>query len=225
MLKTGSPHLSSRRMENTGFLMISSCAQLDSLPCPRVLTTHHRFHDLPLDFILRRRKMVCILRDPKDVCVSSYHMNSSLKHTEYDGTFQGFIPLFLAGHVPLGSWFGWILSFERGLKEHPELSVHVIHYEHLKADPAGEIKRLAKYLDAPESLAEEVARQTEFSAMKTFKNSLDNSFAVYYKSNTDSIFRKGEAHQWKQYFTPEQAEQFDAQLAKHLGRSSVVAKL
>ena len=34
--------------------------------------------------------------------------------------------------VPFNTWATWVLSLEKGLKEHPELSVHVVHYEQLK---------------------------------------------------------------------------------------------
>ena len=34
--------------------------------------------------------------------------------------------------VLLNSWSRWILSYEKGLKEHPEIPYHVVYYEQLK---------------------------------------------------------------------------------------------
>ena len=98
MLVTGSTNLTTKRMETNGFLMVASPTELDSLPSSRVLTTHCLFHELPSDFIIKRRKIVCIICDPKDVCVSYYHMLKSVKRADYDGTFDGFLTLFLNGH-------------------------------------------------------------------------------------------------------------------------------
>ncbi|KAK7475945.1 hypothetical protein BaRGS_00032834, partial [Batillaria attramentaria] len=165
----GTTELTADRLENNGLLLLASAAELDALPSPRVLTTHRMFYDIPSDFIINRRKMVCVLRDPKDVCVSAYHMTTSAKHAEYEGTFDGFIQLFLDGRYPPGSWAKWVLSYEKGLKEHPDIPVHVVHYEKLKADPVGEIKRLAYFLNVPSSTADRVAEATEFSVMKKFR--------------------------------------------------------
>ena len=110
MLKTGSSHLIAARMESNGFLMVATPSQLRDLPSPRVLTTHRQFHELPSDFILKRRKMVCVIRDPKDVCVSHYHLLKSVKHADYDGTFDGFLTLFLNGQGK-DSLLGGIVHF------------------------------------------------------------------------------------------------------------------
>ncbi|KAK7093250.1 sulfotransferase 1B1-like isoform X2 [Littorina saxatilis] len=227
MLTQGMSHLSTRRMEGNGLLMFASTAHLDSLPSPRVLVTHRLFHELPSDFILKRRKIVCVVRDPKDVCVSAYFMMKAVKHAEYEGTFGGFLKLFEEGLLPGNSWANWILSYEKGLKEHPELSVHVICYEQLKASPAKEIQRLAEYLGVavPSGLVDAVASQTQFSHMKVAKDNLENPFVATYKDEKDAIFRKGEAGGWKDWFTPEQAEHFDQHIQKQLGRSSLEVQL
>ena len=49
------------------------------------------------EFITKKRKMVAIVRDPRDVCVSYYDYISQLAPLEYEGKFDGFIELFLTG--------------------------------------------------------------------------------------------------------------------------------
>ncbi|KAK7093972.1 sulfotransferase 1B1-like [Littorina saxatilis] len=230
MLKKGRAELAKDHMETTGFLMTSTASQLENLPSPRVLTTHRHFHELPSDFILKRRKIVCILRDPRDVCVSYYHMLTTVKALEYDGTFDGFLSLFLEGHVPFNSWASWVLNYEKALKEHPDLSAHVVVYEQLKANPVGTIRRLADYLEigVTPGLVEAVAAQTHFSNMKPFKDNSSPPLTSLYKANKVkdiSLFRKGEQGQWRQWFTSEQAARFDRHIHKQLGRRSLQAKL
>ena len=72
--------------------------ELASLPSPRVLDTHRQFQDLPTDFIIKKRKLVLVVRDPRAVCVSMYHLTVDTQVcSEYQGTFGGFLSLFLEG--------------------------------------------------------------------------------------------------------------------------------
>ena len=96
MLVKGKLELASEEMWNSLFLYADP-AELDRMESPRILCTHRRFNDLPSDFILHKRKLVLSLRDPKDVCVSWYKFLSSRVDMKYQGTFDGFITLFLQG--------------------------------------------------------------------------------------------------------------------------------
>jgi hypothetical protein len=51
---------------------------LDSLPSPRVISTHLPFRWLPQEHFRSRRKVVSLIRNPKDVAVSLY---TNLKST------------------------------------------------------------------------------------------------------------------------------------------------
>ena len=97
MLKTGESDLTSLDMK-VHLLVNVQPEMLEALPSPRVLVTHRHFHDLPSDFIMKRRKLVLVARDPRDVCVSLYHfILAASKSGGYSGTFDGFLSLFLQG--------------------------------------------------------------------------------------------------------------------------------
>ena len=97
MLRTGETDLTALDMKAHMFVNVQP-KDLETLPSPRVLATHRQFHDLPSDFIINRRKLVVVVRDPRDVCVSLYNLSSSSrKYLQYAGTFGGFITLFLQG--------------------------------------------------------------------------------------------------------------------------------
>lgn len=227
MIVQGSTELIDSHMEPHWLLMTANPDRLEKLPGPRVLTTHRHFQDLPQDFIKHRRKIVCVLRDPKDVCVSFFNMLRALKAVHYEGSFDGFLSLFLEGKVPFNSWTDWILSYEQGLRDHPELAVHTVHYEQLKLNPVMEIKRLAEYLQVniPLSFAENVATKTSFSSMKQFKERIPNPVFRTYRDNKDVIYRSGEKGLWRRWFTEQQAKEFDAYVRKRLGRPEVKPKL
>ena len=97
MLKNGDTELTSLDMKSH-ILILNQPSDLDALPSPRVLATHRQFQELPSDFIIKKRKLILVVRDPKDVCVSTYHLCLSAEKTsEYKGTFDGYISLFLQG--------------------------------------------------------------------------------------------------------------------------------
>ena len=62
-------------------------------------------------------------------------------------------------------------------------------------EPVREIQRLAEYLavNISHDLAHAIAMETQFSAMKSFKENYASQVTnKYYKGNTDSIFREGQ---------------------------------
>ena len=97
MLLTGKSELTEVDMKSHQLVHLQP-ADLDSLPSPRVLDTHRQFQDLPTDFVIKKRKLVLVVRDPRDICVSMYHFIVDTKaRSEYQGTFGGFLSLFLQG--------------------------------------------------------------------------------------------------------------------------------
>ena len=97
MLVTGNHQMTYEDMKQCHLELLSP-SHLQQLPSPRVLGTHRRFYDLPSDFIINRRKLVLVVRDPRDVCVSQYNILLTWKNTlGYSGSFEGFVPLFLQG--------------------------------------------------------------------------------------------------------------------------------
>ena len=96
MLQTGNTELTSLDMKEHHLTALEP-SDIDKLPSPRALTSHRQFQDLPSDFIINRRKLVLVFRDPRDVCVSFYHLTLKMKSLEYKGTFDGYMDLFLRG--------------------------------------------------------------------------------------------------------------------------------
>ncbi len=97
MLRRGDASPIKDVMENH-ILDFVSHRRFEKLSSPRTLTTHRYLHELPDDVIARGCKLVYLLRDPKDVCVSYYNQHIKLKDVGYDGKFEDFAQLFLDGN-------------------------------------------------------------------------------------------------------------------------------
>src|SRR5579884_4296147 len=80
--------------------------KLRSLPRPRVLKSHEYFHP-------RYRTTIYIVRDPRDVAVSTYHYSIKRRTIPEDQPIADFIPRFLKGEffVDWGTWAEHVASW------------------------------------------------------------------------------------------------------------------
>ena len=82
-------------------LMLSFSTQefFDTLAPPRVFNCHVPFVALPTAVRDNQNKckIIYILRNPKDLAVSFYHHLKSQADFDYDGSFHGFLDLFVEG--------------------------------------------------------------------------------------------------------------------------------
>lgn len=70
----------------------------NSMSSPRCLSHHFRFDDIPPDVFRKGSKMVYLLRNPKDVCVSHYHHHKGLVGVyEYNGNWPDYFEMWLDG--------------------------------------------------------------------------------------------------------------------------------
>src|ERR1700733_5811248 len=81
---------------------------LRSLPRPRVMKS-------PEPFDVRFRKVIYLVRDPRDVAVSEYHFDLKKRYIEADVTLEQFVKRFIAGETSsYGSWWehaaSWIAA-------------------------------------------------------------------------------------------------------------------
>ena len=69
---------------------------INKLNSPRIIKTHLPIQFLP-DNVENESKVIYILRNPKDVCVSYYHFAKMSTEAEYEGNFDHFCELFVQG--------------------------------------------------------------------------------------------------------------------------------
>lgn len=86
-------------------------------------------------------------RNPKDVCVSSYHYYSSWfrgEHYEFEGDFENLVEGFMRGYFVYSPYWEHLRQ-AWGLRDHPNL--HFMFYEDMKADKLGQVKKLNTFLE------------------------------------------------------------------------------
>jgi len=148
---------------------------------PRVIKTHHRYSPL-----FRNPSTISIIRDPRDVMVSRYHLIRD-KREEVQEPFDRFIRDRSHG---LESWFRHFSSW----RPHSQL---VMRYEGMLADPHREFARLLDVLGASrhEALLDEAIERSSFRTLQSAEKQRTPSVAQ------DSLFfRSGSSGQWRDYF-------------------------
>lgn len=147
---------------------------------PRVVKTHHRYSPL-----FRKLPSVSIIRDPRDVMVSRYHLIRD-KRGESEEPFDRFIR---DGRHGLESWFKHFVSW----RPHSTL---VLRYEDMLGDPHREFGRLLDTLgvDRRDVLDEAIVRSSFRSlqlAEKRRKPSVPDD---------GLFFRSGSSGRWRERF-------------------------
>ncbi|CAG2119567.1 unnamed protein product, partial [Medioppia subpectinata] len=98
----------------------------EGLTDPRITDNHLELKYLPR-FEGKEGKMIYIMRNPKDVCVSYYHFHDMMGIPAID--WDDFCQLFLDGHLINGDWLSHVTDFwlAYGTGNHP--NVLFIAYE------------------------------------------------------------------------------------------------
>lgn len=141
---------------------------LARLPSPRILKTHLLRQWLP-----RQGRFVVIVRDPADVAASYYALYRA--YLGYQGTLDEFLARFVAGRVQYGSYWAHVGGWARAPGD-----VHLVRYEALRADPAGELGRVAAFAGLPTDPAR-IAAAVEGASllrMKALEERFDHATAI-----------------------------------------------
>uniref|UniRef100_A0A8C6SAG1 Sulfotransferase n=1 Tax=Neogobius melanostomus TaxID=47308 RepID=A0A8C6SAG1_9GOBI len=168
---------------------------VDQLKSPRALVTHFPYHFMPASFHQSKAKAIYVMRNPKDVIVSSYYFHQMAGFLEDPGTFDEFLDKFLDGNLVFGKWTDHVKSWK-----HNNLGDRImfITYEEMKEDLPAALRRISSFLG--KNLSDEtihtIAEHCSFNAMKD--NPMSNFSLVpkiYMDSDKSPFFRKGK------YFT------------------------
>jgi len=128
---------------------------------PRIMRTHFPFDP-------RFRRVIYIVRDPRDVAISQYHYARKVRRIEDDYPIERFMDMFLAGDLTRtnGSWGENAGSWLAARHRDPEFLL--LRYEDLLADTTRELTRVAKFIGLS-SDPELIARAVERSSARTMR--------------------------------------------------------
>jgi hypothetical protein len=134
----------------------SSDRVLRNLVRPRIVKSHECFDP-------RYRKVVYIVRDPRDVAVSNYHWELKLRSVRDGFPIEDFVPRWMEPEFwpRIGSWGDHVtswLSTRQGKK-----GFLLLRYEDLKKDPQRALAQVAEFLGIEPTL-ERLNRAVELSS-------------------------------------------------------------
>jgi len=157
--------------------------------CPtglRVIKTHLALGRVPYSPSAR---YVCVVRDPKDVFVSSYHFTRSTVGRLMPSV-ASWLDVYLSPDTALGSWAEHLDSYWR-VRDRP--NVLFLTYEQMRADLPGAVDKIAALMGVALTAEQRAAviEQSTFAHMKTIGHKFEPQGAPW-ASSAGSMMRRGE---------------------------------
>jgi hypothetical protein len=171
---------------------VTTKRRFDSMPRPRIIKSHGCFDP-------RYKRVIYIVRDPRDVAVSQFHYLRKRKVIDDTYTLEKFIPHFLAGDLTKnGSWghnvITW-LTTRRCDRDFLQL-----RYEDMMADANRELTRVANFLGMP-SDPQRVAQAVERSSadrMRKMEQAQSDNCSLTKNTRQDIAFvRSAKSGGWR----------------------------
>ncbi len=159
------------------------------------------------------RKVIYLVRDPRDVSVSYFYYSKKIKYIDKNMSFNDFLELFLKGDVPYGRWDSHVNGW---LKNRNNLDDFLfIKYEDMLEEPFKLSKSVLEFagFDVDSIRLEEAIENSSFSKLSMLEK--NNQQTNKYLSNTDHsipFIRKGIAGDYKRFFS----EKMEADLLKRI---------
>lgn len=179
-------------------IYVTSDTLLRRIPRPRYIKSHEPFKPA-------YRRVVLIVRDPRDVAVSCFHMAKRWYVIPEEQQIDDFIPDWLAGKIfAYGNWGEYHGSWLGARKDTKDF--WIFRYEDMVADPATHLARLVEVLQLPVGQAD-IQRAIANSCpekLRELERQQRNSHKLLKNArNTSSYVRAATAGQWSSALSPE----------------------
>jgi len=162
------------------------------MPSPRIINSHGAFNPAI-------KRVIYIVRDPRDVCVSLYHFQRKRMVIADDFPLDLFINRFLEGTPAIyGSWGEHVAGWLAPRQHSPGFLL--LRYEDLLSDTPGELARIASFLKIKVTQEDLVAVADRCSAkrMREMEKSQGVKLAVTRKTRQDIPFvRSASSGGWR----------------------------
>jgi hypothetical protein len=170
----------------------------------RVIKTHMAMDALPYS---PEARYICVVRDPKDVFVSSYHFTRAMVLGPLMPSVEAWLSTFLSPDAALGSWARHVAS---GWRLRDRRNVLFLTYESMRADLPKAVDRIAAFMGVVLTRDERAAviEQSTFAYMKKIGHKFDAPGAPW-ASPAGSMMRRGESGQSAELLSAEQQRRID----------------
>jgi hypothetical protein len=182
---------------------ITACAK--SPTGLRVIKTHRMQSEVPYSPDAR---YICVVRDPKDVFVSSYHFVRSIAMGPMMPSVENWLAYFFKKGFPFCPWADHVSGFWQ-IRNRP--NVLFLTYEEMKQDLPGAVRRIADLLqiDLTADELNAVVRQSGFNHMKTIEHKFSTGMLAPWSRIEGSMVRRGERSGSSELLTPAQQRRID----------------
>jgi hypothetical protein len=179
-------------------------ANLKSLTRPRYFKSHEGYRP---DY----RRVIFIVRDPRDVAVSYYHFVRKSKVLSVDASMDDFMTKFLDGKIdPYGNW-GENVGSWLGARNGTD-NFLVVRYEDLLEDTEAELVRIADMLGlaADEALLRRAVENSRADRMRQMEQEQQGEHKMLKRSRSDIPFvRAAKSGQWRSELPPDAARRIE----------------
>jgi len=179
----------------------------------RVIKTHYDWSLLPHS---DEARYIMVIRDPKDVFVSSYHFVKEIMFGRAMPSVDTWFQTFLSSGIMGFSWPGNTASY---WEQRHRPNVLVMSFKSMKRDLRATVVKVAEFLDLhpTDEVIDEVCRQSSFEYMKR----IDEKFRPWQVGPwrpEPTMIRRGKQGGSSELMSPEQQRQMDAHCMAELKR-------
>jgi aryl sulfotransferase len=170
----------------------------------RIIKTHLALDDLPYS---RAARYICVVRDPKDVFVSSYYFTRAMVLGPLMPSVGRWLDTFLSPDAPIGSWARHLVS---GWRRRNNGNVLFLTYDGMRADLGAAVDKIAAFMGVqltPEERAAVIERSS-FVYMKKIGHKFDAPGAPWANAK-GAMLRRGESGASGELLTREQQRRID----------------
>jgi hypothetical protein len=166
---------------------------LRRLPRPRVLKSHECFD-------ARYRRVIYIVRDPRDVAISNYHWEMKLRSIPDGCPFEEFVPQWMDGKFwrRIGSWADHVNSWLATRQGHDNFLL--MRYEDLQANQGRELGRVAQFMGLQPDAAriDQAIERSSASNMRKMEETQGRKWVATFHTRSDKPFvRKASSGGWR----------------------------
>jgi len=172
---------------------------------PRLLKSHECFDP-------RYRKIIYIVRDPRDVAVSCYHYYIKMGWLSETCSLHDFVPRFLVPEfeINFGSWSDNVMSWV-SMRQHTDTFLF-FRYEDMLRQPAAELARVASFLNIEPTPAR-LGRAVTLSAadrMRELEKKEGDKWTLIKDTRKDKPFvREAKSGGWRKVLRTESVAQIE----------------
>jgi len=180
----------------------------------RVIKTHHAFEKVPY---APEAHYICVVRDPKDVCVSAYHFMRAEGMGPMTPSVPNFVNYFLSPNFHFCPWAEFLAGY---WCMRDRENVLFMTYEEMKKDLGDAVRRIAALLkiELSNSEVEAVVRQSSFDHMKQIEHKFETGLLVPWAKPHGAMIRRGQHKGSDELLTPALQQKIDDHCRAELKR-------